>query len=367
MLIDRSVFFILYDSIYYFTAVLVVLSYLSIEINNDIKRQRSIGRVLVFIPLISIIILVGLREYNVGTDTYNYYNFLWLANEDFVFTNDFMFSLLSLVLNSLGLTYTYFLSLVSFLFFYILYLSLRKISNFYSSNILFSFFVCLSFFFYQSLSINVIRQGVSLVFILLAYSYFINKEDKLKVLVSIFLSLSFHATSIVPLLIFTFCYATLNYIKMYYYYFIYILCIFLSYMSYGLDNISPFIVDLIGSDEKRVGYLSGDDFGYDVGFKIQFVLFNTVFLIVALIIRKKILDPKWRLHYYLLIRYYILASSVFFMAFQIPFSDRWGLFSWFFIPLFFIPVFSSKNIKSGIKIHWILFLISTFIGLGFYV
>lgn len=367
MLIDSSLFFILYDSIYYFTAALVILSSLSIELNNDIKKQRSIGNILVFIPLISIITSVGLREYNVGTDTYNYYRFLWLTNKDFVFANDFMFSLISLVLNSLGLTYTYFLFFISFLFFYILYLSLKKISSFYSSNILFSFFVCLSFFFYQSLSINVIRQGVSLVFILLAYSYFINKDSKLKILVSIFLSLSFHATSIVPLLIFTFCYTTLNYIKIHYYYFIYILCIVISYMNYGLANISPFLVDLIGSDEKRVGYLSGNDFGYDVGFKLQFVLFNTIFLIVALLIRKRILDPKWGFHYSFLIKYYILASSVFFMAFQLPFSDRWGLFSWFFIPLFFIPVFSSKNIKSGIKIHWILFLISTFIGLGFYV
>lgn len=367
MLIDRSTFFVLYDSIYYFTAALVILSSLSIELNSDIKKQRSIGKILVFIPLISIITLVGLREYNVGTDTYNYYNFLWLANKDFVFTNDFMFSLISLVFNSLDLTYTYFLSFVSFLFFYILYISLKKISNFYSSNILFSFFVCLSFFFYQSLSINVIRQGVSLVFILLAYSYFINKGSKLKILVSLFLSLSFHATSIIPIIVFAFCYATLNYIKIYYYYFLYILCILLSYMNYGLANISPFLVDLIGSDEKRSSYLSGDDFGYDVGFKLQFVLFNTVFLIVALLIRKKILDPKWVFHYYLLIKYYILASSIFFMAFQLPFSDRWGLFSWFFIPLFFIPVFSSKNIKSGIKIHWMMFLIFTFIGLGFYV
>ena len=54
------------------------------------------------------------------------------------------------------------------------------------------------------------------------------------------------------------------------------------------------------------------------------------------------------------------------MAFQLPFSDRWGLFSWASIPFLIIPLFYSSLFERGIKFHFILMLIFIFIGFKLY-
>lgn len=367
MLIDELTFFFSYNLIYFFTAFLVIVSTLSSDITRDSIRQKKIGNILIFIPIFFLIPLIGLRGFDVGTDTNSYYNILWNEDLHLELANDFLFTLIAMFLRYLDLSYSYFLFITAFLFMFTTYISLNKISKFYYSNVFYLFFTYFSFFFFLSMSINVIRQGISLAFLLLAYSYLLNKEKRFKVLICIIISLAFHSTSaIVLILFFISCYKT-KYIKNYHYYILYVLCVILSYMNFGLLDISPFIVEILGSDDRRVGYLADDDFGYNVGFKPQFVLFNTIFLCSALFSKAKIKKDSWSSNYGILIRYYILASCLFFMAFQLPFSDRWGLMSWYVIPLLLVPIFSFNHVKISIKIPWIFFLILIFIGFSFYV
>lgn len=367
MLIDNFSFFIFYNIIYFFTAFLVVISVLSIEINKDCLKQKEIGSILVFLPVFFLVILIGLRDFSVGTDTYNYYNLLW--NEELVlkFDGDFLFTFLAIFLRYFDLEYSYFLFLIAFLFIFTTYITFKKITKFYYSNILYLFFTYLSFFFFLNMGINIIRQGVSLAFLLLAYSYFLTKENKSKLVICIMISLAFHATSVIALILFLVASINIKYIKNYHYYILFFLCILLSYMNLGLLNISPFLVDILGSDNRKLSYLGEDDFGYNVGFKLQFALFNTFFLLCAFFLKRKIKSNLWLYNYDILIRYYVLSSCIFFMAFQIPFSDRWGLLSWYVIPLFFITLFSCEHVKFSIKIHWILLFILIFIGFNFYV
>ena len=131
----------------------------------------------------------------------------------------------------------------------------------------------------------------------------------------------------------------------------------LSYVNFGIKNFSPYLVDILEGD-KRVSYLDDKELSYyQVGFRPQFATFNTIFLIIFLYINHYIrIKPYNRL-----LKYYILASSLFFMAFQLNFSDRWGLFSWFAIPLLLIPIYqynSKLNIKPS---FFTLFLIFVFI------
>ncbi|MEC5210347.1 hypothetical protein RCH20_001418 [Psychrobacter sp. PL15] len=366
MLIDELTFFFSYNVIYFFTAFLVVTSILSVDFNRDSIRQKKIGSVLIFLPILSLILLIGLRDLSVGTDTYSYYDILWLRDIDLEFGNDFLFALLAKILRYFNLGYGYFLFLIAFLFMFTTYIALNKISKFYYSNILYLFFTYLSFFFFLSMSINIIRQGISLAFLLLAYSYFISKNNKSKVIIFIAFSLVFHSTSVIALILFFISNNKIKYIKSYHYYILFFLCIILSYMNFGLLNISPILIDIIGSDDRRTSYLSGESSIYIVGFKSQFVLFNSLFLLVASFLKTKIKNELWLSNYNVLIRYYILASCTFFMAFQIPYSDRWGLLSWYIIPLFFIPLFSCRYVKSSIKIHWVFLLILIFIGFRFY-
>src|SRR5690606_30699237 len=114
MLIDNSTFFNLYNLIYFCTACLVVVSVLSCEIKKDILLHNKLGNYFVLFPLIFLILLVGLREYNVGTDTGNYYNTLWLGEPKLNFNSEFLFDLLVIILRNFDLNYTFFLFLISF-------------------------------------------------------------------------------------------------------------------------------------------------------------------------------------------------------------------------------------------------------------
>lgn len=355
-----------YSVIYFLTAFLVTISILSLEFNKDCLRQKKIGRILVFLPISFLVFLIGSRDISVGTDTYNYYNILWVGNISSDFTSDFLFTYLAKILRYFNLSFSYFLFSTAFLFISITYLALSKISKYYYANILYVFFTYFSFFFFLSMSINIIRQGVSLAFLLLAYSCFINKEKYSKILFLVLVSLSFHITSIIAIILFIVSIKKNKYIKDYHYYILFFLCIILSYMGFGLLNISPVLMDMLGSTDRRVSYLGDDNFGYNVGFKPQFTLFNTFFLCCALFLKTKIKSELWVASYNVVIRYYVLASCVFFMAFQIPFSDRWGLLSWQIIPLFFIPLFSCSNVRLSIKIHWIFLFILIFIGFNLY-
>lgn len=136
-------------------------------------------------------------------------------------------------------------------------------------------------------------------------------------------------------------------------------------MNYGFLNISPLFLDFLDGN-RRLGYLN-DDYGYQIGFKPQFVIFNTFFLFLSLYIRNSLKNDFLEKKYTQLIYYYIISSIILFMAFQLPFSDRWGLFSWIVIPFLVIPLFYSPFVKGKIKIHYILMFIAIYVGFNFYV
>lgn len=366
MLIDHINFFKLYNLIYFCTACLVIVSVLSLEIKKDLLLQNKLGGYLILFPLISLIFLIGFRQYDVGTDTENYYRDLWVGAPEVNFNGEFLFNLIVWVMQYFDLSYSNFLLLIAILFYFFTYKSIKNYTDLYRSNLFITFFSFISFFFFLSMSINVIRQGVSLSILLFAYSLWVNKKNNSLVLLLIFLSFAFHLTSIIPVLIFIFSFF-ISKIKIFnILIFIYFLTIFISYLNYGFLNISPIFLDFLDGD-RRVGYFVDEDYGYNIGFKPQFVIFNTFFLLIALYIKRKLTDDYLVTQYTTLISYYIFSSVILFMAFQLPFSDRWGLFSWFIIPFLISPLFYSPFIEGNIKIHYIIMLFLLYIGFNFYV
>lgn len=116
-------------------------------------------------------------------------------------------------------------------------------------------------------------------------------------------------------------------------------------------------------DERRSSYLDVSNFDgfYNIGFKPQFVVFNTVFLIVFLLIKKHVYSSK---EYIYMLKYYLLSSSLFFMVFQLPYSDRWGIMSWVIIPFLLLPLFKNNN-QYKLATFTLLFLTSIFIFFQF--
>ena len=109
-------------------------------------------------------------------------------------------------------------------------------------------------------------------------------------------------------------------------------------------------------------YFLNDDGLYQVGFKPQFVAFTTLFLGIGLYMRRQsfMIASTWSTSYDQLLKYFISVSFLFFMAFQIPYSNRWGLFAWIAIPFIVLPCFSKDFKPKTAVIAFFIFLYAFF-------
>ena len=172
-MIDAENFNYLHLTIYSLFGLMALLLSLQVDVKGYSPLTIKFCNFLSILLIVTLTILVGLRGYKVGTDTGNYY-LKWKSLNSFEYNSDFLLYLVMYSIKQLSLSYQFFLFFISFSFFSAIYFSFKKVSKQQNVNLYFLLFSFFSFFFCLSLSINVIRQGVSLAFLLLAYSFFIN-------------------------------------------------------------------------------------------------------------------------------------------------------------------------------------------------
>jgi hypothetical protein len=218
------------------------------------------------------------------------------------------------------------------------------IANIKARNAFFLFFIFCSFFFFKTIGINIMRQGVALGFFLLGLSLYFKNYKRIAMIFFV-AALLFHFSILLPLFFFFFC----NYFKTpKYFIYVYIFSIFLSFFGFGFAFLaSKFsFMSFIFEDNRLSSYAnSGDDF-YEVGFRLNFVIFNSFFAFIGhyLYVNRAELSFK----YYNTIYFsFLLLSSVFFLSFDFSYSDRSGLLSWILIPLLLVPFDNFIIIKNG--------------------
>lgn len=335
---NESIFEFSYNLIYLCVLCCTVLFLIYERRQGFLRRPKTtfnLSRSIVIFFILLLIFLVGLRDFNVGTDTSNYFRTWTYGSNILLEKSDIVFYYIMYLVKSVYESYQLFLFIIASIFYIINYKSLQKISNYFEVNLVFVFFIFLSLFFTLSTSINVMRQGLSLSFLILAISLFPQKKLK-KIIFCFMVSLGFHVTSIIAITFLLLIYLFKR-ISIRWYISLFFLGVILSYLNFSILNISPILEDILsGLGDTRVSYLDPQDSGYQIGFRPDFVLFNTIFLVIFLNIRKSI---NYNSYYDYLIKFYCLSSFLFFMAFQLNFSDRFGLFSWFVITPLLAPVF----------------------------
>lgn len=304
---------------------------LNIVFNQKNKfRRHDKGLLLTY--LLFIIWLVGTRKYNIGTDTVNYLNFYFIpvttqVGSFFeVFTrlkSDFLFEVL-MSFSYWHRSYTIFLLSVAILMNIALYIFVRKFTDYgHKGSSLILFLTFASSFSFLSIEANIIRNGLSICFILLGLNAILEQEKRKKIILYFIIAFLFHRTAVIPIALFL----VIRYfdkVEIKYYLAFYVLAILASLAGFGF-HVIPFLAQLGGEDLSKLSYVG--DTSYRIGFRYDFVLYNTFFLGLFLKF------TNWNLKDTFLIKYYILASAVFFFNFYIPFSDRFGIYSWIIIPL----------------------------------
>lgn len=316
------IFDIYYNLIYCSLFLCTLLIYIYYDLFK--KKSSDLNFFILFSFILLLIFVVGFRDFKVGVDTENYATNIQQLTEmlegkdpGFISISVFFHWLASIR----GVIFLYAAS------FYGVFLAF--ITRYERKNALLLLFIFSSFFFFKSLSINIIRQGISISFILLAFSLLIQKKHT-HALFWFFVGVSVHLTSVVFFIIYI---IQRKIIKLKTLLLLFFSSIILSFLGVGFHSVA--ILGGYGDELTKFDKLA-EEFGYKIGFRPDFVLFNTLFFLLGIYIYKNKLEKKERL--FVVLKFYVLTSVVFFLSFYFPYSDRMGIISWIFIPLILFEI-----------------------------
>ncbi|MDN3667153.1 EpsG family protein [Algibacter miyuki] len=319
------------------------LRYVETNTNKYLRTDRN----LLIIFVVFIIFLFGTRGFKIGTDTYNYRVFYFnpgirISNvyEFFsFFETDILFEIL-IYFAFMFKDFTVFLVIVATIMNAMLYVFVRKYTNYGrngSSLLLFLLIACnFVFFTHQT---NTIRNGLAIPYIFFGIYYLMIKKTNYTLLFFLLAFLS-HRTAIIPIACVFFAIKSKN-IDLKYFIALYALGILAAAAGFGFDKLT-FLASMGGDDLERLS--SVGETTYRVGFRPDFVLYNTIFLVLAIKF-----SPKKSPQDLFYLKYYILASIIFFFNFNIPYSDRIGGYSWIAIPLLFFSIINSSFPKKKLQ------------------
>lgn len=313
-----------------------------------------------YIILVFILALVcGYRGVDVGTDTENYVNyFINLHQGDQHIDQSRLepgFYFFTKICTFLTSSPSVFLAIIFFVQFIGLSSPFFRKSDLFKNYVLLSL-IWLSFPFFYSISLNVLRQGMAFFFIVYAFDRFLIGEKK-RAYVMVFFAMLFHYVSIIYFLS----------IKLSRLGFRTLIIIFVSSVLISIFNLQEYFVSLasiilssVGVDDYYLSYFSGSNSSeYETGFKLVFLFAITVPMGLYFLFFKSFSENSK-----FLMKNYMVISSIYFLFTNIPYNDRFALAAWLILPYVMIDLFHFHK-KSINVICFLLSPISLFIFINY--
>jgi hypothetical protein len=200
---------------------------------------------------------------------------------------------------------------------------------------LYAFVIYLGAFSTFSYATNGIKAGAAASIFLCALAY---KDQKIKALFFLLLSLGFHHSMILPIAAYIAC---LCYKNSRVYFGFWVLCILISAAHITIFQ------ELFGSmsDENGAAYLSTDDDGYRSGFRPDFIFYSSFPVLVGYY---AIFKHKYSSKFYkFLFNTYLLTNSVWMLCMYASFTNRIAYLSWLMLPIVLIYPFFDKEFVSN--------------------
>lgn len=328
--------FDLYFNLIYILCAFFCFLYLLL-LTNKKNVPPPVDSILIILFSFLYALLFGFRGKEIGSDTAQYMNiFTYVNSNEFSLEKftDYFYIFLSKSVGYFTVNPSYMLLIVALLYLVLFY---NFLINLPTKNKFLIFFVFVSMFFFKSMGINVLRQGLAEMLFLVSLIFSMKGERKKYIITSILAFLS-HSTMIIPMMIYLISKKYYN-VKPNKLVIIILVSIILGYLKMDINlifNNLPFIGD------KYLTYLNPTNSMselYEIGFKPQFVFFNILFFILGYVLIKYFKEFI-TLFYRRVFFTYTLLSCILFLMFSIPYSDRIGLFSWTLIPIIVYPYFS---------------------------
>lgn len=197
--------------VYILTGLVAFLSLRNYEniSNESLSNKRNYQKNLYkYVAIFVCVLVFGLRDYSVGTDTKNYFRIFNGLGDSFALENMIYekgFCILSIVVNIIFDNYTIFLIISGFIIYYNIINGLCELSESPSLSIL-----CYFGFAFFAESCNLLRQYLALSFCFMALICLLRKQNIIKFFIYIILAMLFHQSAIIFLLVIPIKYIKFN-------------------------------------------------------------------------------------------------------------------------------------------------------------
>lgn len=333
---------------------------------NQIKLYKDDFIVYLFflICLIVFSIISGFRpveDFSIDTDSYISFFLSIASKDDLTVSNELIepgFVVLTYLISRFTSDFHIYLSLLFFLFnslLFVFWKSLVKYLRIDKSNyfllVLFGF--TLSSNWYNNFSYNGLRQGLAAPLLYLSIVSLTNRKY-FKSLFFLLVALSFHKSA---LLVFIFYPIVLFRVR-------YVLWIYFLLGFIYVFNISELLVKRISDQINPLIYASIAEYGGDdamyVGFSLTFFLYSFFFVLIIFSIyffKGKFISRDKIFHFYKLFKIYVVLIAPFFVFGFAGFSNRYAVYGWFFMPLFFTILLWDIKLVNAHKNIFLFFLL----------
>lgn len=313
-------------AIYWISISLGVISGV-VALSNYSYNSASDTRKSALIVIALFVVMLGLFpiEWGIGTDRANYArSFLEIQSGTRVLDSEQTevgLYYLSLILGKFLNVKQYFVAVAAiYLFNY--YYAIRKLVQAKAYWLVIAVVISMGF---TSYSVNTMRAGLALSFIVLSFAFY---PSKWKMLACLFVASIIHHSAAIPSLMIAVSYLYPN-TKLFYK--LWVLSIPVSLVA-GSAFMS-FFAGMAAND--RVSYLqTGIVTSYNVGFRVDFILYSLVPMAIGgyYIFKRGFNDRLYRLIY----DAYLLTNIFWILVIRANFSDRFAYLSWFMIPFILV-------------------------------
>lgn len=257
-------------------------------------------------------------------------SFINTGNLEIDFSHDWFLGIINYFLHPLCDVETYFI-IIGCIYVGLYFFAALRLSKYNSYWILISIILSIGF---VSYGYNTLRAGIAIALILVGITF--NKRIWIMA-VFFFLGIGTHFSMIIPISAFVFSH---YWPKTKVFFYLWLFSIPLSFVAGGYFNV---LFSSLSTD-SRTNYLTTLNDYYNIGFKLDFIIYSLVPFAVGwyYIFKKKFTDRMYVNMY----NTYILANIFWILVIRSNFSDRFAYLSWFLLPIILVyPLLNGVEVK----------------------
>ena len=202
--------------------------------------------------------------------------------------------------------------------------------------------------FFLSLSANIIRQGMAIVFLTLSISMVLRQKKRISWCMFV-IAFLFHK-SVLICLPFMLWAPQLSRLPMFS---VFCTWMIVSVASFGgwFAALSTFIFNKLSEQGVSINYSDLDDVSYETGFRWDFWFFSSLPLIVLYVYKKIVLEASFKGVAFMTFLTYLGVVHIGML--DVAYNDRFGIYAWYYYPFLIVLILrvAAANMVNGYKIR----------------